>query len=178
MPYEPFSSDLPLPKNWKQSIKSAVIHTVSLAFKTITLALGHLSDSNHPPVRMAAQLKRLKMENAQLKEIMAIKDARMARLDPKRRPYYSPTERMQIMELKSITGMSNKQASEIFLISDITIASWKQRMDEQGPHALLQINHPVNKFPDFVRYIVKRLKAICPELGKKKIAQLLVVLLL
>ena len=46
MPYEPFSSDLPLPKNWKQSIKSAVIHTVSLAFKTITLALGHLSDSN------------------------------------------------------------------------------------------------------------------------------------
>lgn len=173
MPYEPFSSDLPLPKNWKQSIKSAVIHTVSLAFKTITLALGHLSDSNHPPVRMAAQLKRLKMENAQLKEIMAIKDARMARLDPKRRPYYSPTERMQIMELKSITGMSNKQASEIFLISDITIASWKQRMDEQGPHALLQINHPVNKFPDFVRYIVKRLKAICPELGKKKIAQLL-----
>jgi len=41
MPYEPFTSDLPLPKNWKQSIKSAVIHTVSLAFKTITLTLGH-----------------------------------------------------------------------------------------------------------------------------------------
>ena len=173
MPYEPFTSDLPLPKKWKQSIKSAVIHTISLAFKTITLTLGHLSDSNHPPVRMASQLKRLKMENAQLKEIMAIKDARMARLDSKRRPYYSPTERMQILELKSITGMSNKQAAELFLVSDITIASWKQRMDEQGPHALLQINHPVNKVPDFVRYIVKRLKVICPELGKKKIAQLL-----
>ncbi len=123
MPSESFTRDLPLPKSWKQSIKSAVIHTFSLAFKTITLALGHLSDSGHLPVRMAAQLKRLKMENVQLKEMMAIKDARMTRLDPKRRPYYSPTERMRILELKSITGMSNRQASEVFLVSDITIAS-------------------------------------------------------
>ncbi len=122
---------------------------------------------------MAAQLKRLKMENTQLKEMMAIKDARMIRLDPKRRPYYSPTERMRILELKSITGMSNKQTAEVFLVSDITIASWNKRVDEGGHNALLQLKYPVNKFPDFVRYIVKRLKVICPELGKKKIAQIL-----
>ncbi len=100
---------------------------------------------------MAAQLKRLKMENAQLKEMMAIKDARMNRLDPKHRPYYSPTERMRILELKSITGMSNKQAAEAFLVSDVTIASWNKRIDEEGHNALLQLKHPVNKFPDFVR---------------------------
>jgi len=94
------STDLPLPKNWKQSIKSAVIHTLSLAFKSITLTLGPLSKSNRLPVRMVTQLKRLKMENAQLKQ-------------------------------------------------------------------------PVNKFPDFVRYMVKRFKALCPDLGKKKIAQTL-----
>ena len=69
MPSEPFTEELPLPKAWKQSIKSAVICTLSLALKTITLALGHSSDSDHLPVRMAAQLKRLKMDNAQLKEI-------------------------------------------------------------------------------------------------------------
>jgi len=34
------STSLPLPKNWKQSIKSAVIHTLSLAFKSITLTLS------------------------------------------------------------------------------------------------------------------------------------------
>ncbi len=173
MPSEPFTEELPLPKAWKQSIKSAVICTLSLAFKTITLALGHLSDSNHPPVRMGAQLKRLKMENAQLKEMMAIKDARMSRLDPKRRPYYSPTELMRILESKSIAGMSIKQAAETFLVSDITIASWNKRIDEGGHRALLQLKHPVNKFPDFVRYIAKRPKAICPELGKKKITQIL-----
>lgn len=93
-----YPTDLPLPKNWKQSIKSAVIHTLSLAFKSITLTLSQLSENDHLPVRMAAQLKRLKMENAQLKKMMEIKDARMIRLDPKRRPYYSPTERMRILE--------------------------------------------------------------------------------
>ena len=101
MPSEPFTKELLLPKAWKQSIKSAVIYTLSLAFKTITLALGHLSDSDHLPVRMAAKLKRLEMENAQLKEMMEIKDARMIRLDPKRRPYYSPTERMRIVACRS-----------------------------------------------------------------------------
>ena len=59
MPSELFTKELSLPKGWKKSIKSAVIHTLSLAFKTITLALGHLSDSDHLPVRMSAQLKRL-----------------------------------------------------------------------------------------------------------------------
>ena len=38
---------------------------------------------------------------------------------------------------------------------------------------LLQIREPVNKFPDFVRYIVRRLKVLCPCMGKKRIAQFL-----
>ena len=170
---EPFTKELPLPKAWKQSIKSAVIHTLSLAFNAITLTLSQFSENDHLPIRIAAELKRLKMENAQLKEMMAIKDARMNRLDPKHRPYYSPTERMRILKLKSVTGMSNKQAAEAFLVSDVTIASWNKRIDEEGHDALLQLKHPINKFPDFVRYTAKRLKAICPELGKKKITQIL-----
>ncbi len=66
--------------------------------------VGRVTCGINLSVRMAAQLKRLKMENAQLKEMMGIKDARMIRLDPKRRPYYSPTERMRIFLLnKKIT---------------------------------------------------------------------------
>ena len=37
----------------------------------------------------------------------------------------------------------------------------------------MQLREPVNKFPDFVRHIVVRLKTLCPSLGKVKIAQLL-----
>ena len=53
------------------------------------------------------------------------------------------------------------------------IASWLKRVDEQGSNALVQLREPVNKFPDFVRYLVQQLKALCPMLGKVKIAQIL-----
>jgi len=48
-----------------------------------------------------------------------------------------------------------------------------KRVDEEGADALVQIREPVNKFRDFVRYAVQRLKSLCPSLGKAKIAELL-----
>jgi putative transposase len=48
-----------------------------------------------------------------------------------------------------------------------------KRVDEEGPDALVQLREPVNKFPDFVRYAVQRLKTLCPSMGKVKIAQTL-----
>ena len=56
-----------------------------------------------------------------------------------------------------------------FQITPATISSWSQRLDEEGPDALLQMPEPVNKFPDFVRRMVRRLKTLCPHMGKVKI---------
>jgi len=47
------------------------------------------------------------------------------------------------------------------------------RLDEEGPRAIVQTREPVNKFPEFVAYIVRRLKVLCPSMGKAKIAQVL-----
>ena len=54
-----------------------------------------------------------------------------------------------------------------------TITHWMRRLDESGPDALVQLPEPVNKFPDFVRYSVQRLKSLCPSMGKVKIAGVL-----
>jgi transposase InsO family protein len=48
-----------------------------------------------------------------------------------------------------------------------------KRIDEDGVNALVKTTSPVNCFPDFVRYIVQRLKVLCPTMGKKRIAQTL-----
>jgi putative transposase len=61
----------------------------------------------------------------------------------------------------------------VFLLTGATIRSWTKRADEEGPGALVQLRAPVNKFPDFVQYVVARLKVLCPTMGKMKIAQLL-----
>jgi len=47
------------------------------------------------------------------------------------------------------------------------------RLDEEGPRAIVQTPDPVNKFPEFVGYMVRRLKVLCPTMGRVKIAQVL-----
>jgi hypothetical protein len=46
-----------------------------------------------------------------------------------------------------------------------------KRIDEG--ESLVETPVPVNKYPDFVRYIVQRLRVLCPTMGKRKIAEVL-----
>jgi transposase InsO family protein len=48
-----------------------------------------------------------------------------------------------------------------------------RRLDEGGEAGLVQMNEPVNKFPEFVTYLVRYLKRTCPTLGKDRIAKML-----
>ena len=59
------------------------------------------------------------------------------------------------------------------MVDEQTLHSWIRRVDEQGERALIQTSMPVNKFPDFVRYLVRQLKALLPTMGKVRIAQIL-----
>ena len=97
----------------------------------------------------------------------------MALIAPQRRPHYPAIQRMSILELRAARGWSLQQTADTFLVTAATIASWMRRVDEQGPDALVQLREPVNRFPDFVRYAVQRLKTLCPTMGKVKIAQTL-----
>lgn len=80
---------------------------------------------------------------------------------------------MAILELRASRGWSLEQAAKVFLVTAETISSWVRRIDETGTEALVQTFEPVNKFPDLVRYLVQRLKVLCPSLGKQKLAQVL-----
>jgi len=164
--------DIPLPSGWPDSVRSAVIYVISLAHYAITCARGWAVNSINARVRLAADNDRFKQEIQLLREELRIKDARMAKIDPHRRPYYPPTERMAILEFKAARAWSLAQTAKAFLVKPATIASWLKRIDEDGD-TLVQLREPVNKFPDFVRYIVQRLKILCPSLGKRKIAQIL-----
>jgi transposase InsO family protein len=80
---------------------------------------------------------------------------------------------MAILELRAARGWFLKQTADTFLVTPATVTCWMKHIDEQGPDALLQLREPVNKFPDFVRYIVQRLKSLSPSMGKVKIAETL-----
>jgi len=165
--------ELPVPSSWAKSVKSAVLHVVCLAHYAIVSARGWAANSINARVRLSSDNDQLKQETQLLREELRIKDARLAKIDPRRRPYYPSAERMAILELKAARGWSLVQAARAFLVEPDTIAAWLKRIDENGSSALVQLGEPVNKFPDFVRHIVVRLKTLCPSLGNVKIAQLL-----
>ena len=162
-----------LPEDWQDGVKSAVLHTIALAHYAIVYAPAWAADSINARVRLAADNDRLHEECALLREELRIKDSRMAQIAPQRRPHYSPHERMAILELRAARGWSVKQTADALLITPATVTSWLKRIDSQGTNALLQLREPVNKFPDFVRYIVQRLKTLSPSMGKVKIAETL-----
>jgi len=110
---------------------------------------------------------------ALLREELRIKDARMERVPPRHRPHYSAIERLAILELRAARGWSASQTTERFFVTEATIASWMMRLDEHGSSALVRTPEPVNRFPDFVAYIVRRLKVLCPAMGTARIAAVL-----
>ena len=150
-----------------------MLHVIGLARYAMVYTRGWAADSVNARVRLKAECECLDAEVALLREEIRIKDCRMDRIAPHRRPYYPPTERLAILELKAARGWSLEQTARAFQVTAATIASWLKRLDEDGPHALVQQHQPVNRFPDFVRYVVARLKALCPAMGKVKIAQTL-----
>lgn len=168
-----FTSNLPLPKVRPKKIRAALLHVISLAHYSLLTARGYAADAINPRVQLQAEIDRLEQEVALLREELRNKDARMERIDPRRRPHYAPTERLAILTLKAARGWSQAQAARAFLLEAATIASWLKKVRENGEKALVQLPEPVNRFPDFVRAAVQRLKALCPSLGKVKIADLL-----
>jgi transposase InsO family protein len=162
-----------LPRVWRHSVRSSVLHVISLAQSAIAYTRGWAANCPNARIRLKAQLDRANQDNALLREQMRIKDARMAAIPPQRRPHYPPPERLAILELKAARGWSLEQTAKAFLVTAATVASWMKRLDEDGPDALVQLPVPVNKFPEFVRYVVQRLKTLCPTMGRVKIAQTL-----
>ena len=160
---------LPLPKHWPRRVRSAAVHAIALARLALTTARGQANSADHRTGRIA----RLTEELLLIKEEMRIKDARMKGIPAQRRPHYSPTERLAILELRAARGWSQAQTAAHMLVTPATIASWMSRLDEEGPAALVRMREPVNRFPDFVAHVVRSLKVLCPAMGKVRIAQFL-----
>ena len=164
---------IPLPTSWPSQVRLALVHVISLAQFSVTHARGWTANSLDARVRLTAERDRLQQEVTLLHEEIRIKDARIAQIEPRHRPHYAPSDRFAILLLRSARGWSLAQTARTFAVTAATIASWNQRLRENGDAALVQISEPVNKFPDFVRQAVQRLKSLCPSLGKVKIAEIL-----
>ena len=164
---------LPLPAGWPRRVRSAVVHAISLAHASMTATRGWAANSWNARLRLKEENDRLQQEIGLLRQELRIKDSRMAHIPAQRRPHYPPTERLAILELRAARGWSLAQTAARLLVTPATVAAWMGRLDEGGPDALVQIAQPVNRFPEFVGYLVRRLNVLCPAMGRVRIARVL-----
>jgi transposase-like protein len=165
--------DIQLPKGWPRFVRCAVVYVISMAQASLTITRSWAANSYNARIRLKAENDRLRQDLALLTEELRIKDSRTERIPAQRRPHYPPVERLAILELRAARGWSLAQTAARFQVTPVTIASRMTRLDEEGPSAIVQIREPVNKFPEFVAYVVRRLKVLCPTMGKAKIARVL-----
>ena len=158
-----------LPKGWPLIATESILHVIAMARLTILQASAWPSDCEGLGLR--AENARLEMENALLRQEVDIKDARMNRIPPHKRPHYTSSERLSILGIKATRGLSNVKLAKRFNVADATIQNWFRRMREGDD--LVSMPEKVTKYPDYLRFIVQQLKAFCPLLGKDKIADCL-----
>ncbi len=96
---------IPLPKAWTGHVRSAVLHVIGLAQFATAYTRSWSANSPNERMRLKAENDRLEAEIALLKEEIRIKDARLLRLDPRKRPQHPPMERMAILELRRCTEL-------------------------------------------------------------------------
>ncbi len=173
MTHLPSSISVPLPAQWPKNARLALLHAVSLAHLALTRTRSWCADSRVARVRLSSEADHLRQEVALLREEIRIKDARVALIPAAERPRYPPELRMAILALRSARRWSARRAAKAFLLTAPTIASWMERLDEEGQGALVRLPAPVNRFPDFVAVVVQQFRAVCPLLGKVRIAQML-----
>jgi len=169
----PPATIIPLPEAWPAHAKSAVIAAVGLARFGLLHVRGWAANSPLERARLRSENDRLRAEVQMLRRELEIKDRRMARIPPERRPHYLPEDRLGILALRAARGWSCAETARRFLVVDATIRLWTRRCDEDSPQALVRTPEPVNRFPECVTAIVQQLAVALPSAGKRRIADLL-----
>ena len=104
------------PRGWKKRVKRVLLNVLSLGRVCTAVLEAEDALGADPERRSRGRNAAILRENELLKEELRLKDMRMFRVPGRRRPHYSPTDRMAILEIRADRGWSTRAPS--FLISD------------------------------------------------------------
>jgi hypothetical protein len=150
-------------------VKSGILYAISLASVVLSHARGRAAGRR----RLRAQLEEATTEVSLLREELSIKDGRWERSRSRRRPHYTAVQRMRILQLRAARGWTLEKTVRVFLVDLHTLQIWMRRLDEHGERDVIQTVEPVNRYPDFVRNLVRQVKRLLPTMGCERMAQVL-----
>lgn len=132
-------------------------------------ALGHPC----PTVRVLAQRDHAHSDAVLLERELAIFRSHRQCRPAKRRPYYSPQERAEILRLMRLRGWSAKETAARFVVHPNTIRNWKKAQLKKHAADDAVGSPPWNRLHAGVRWLVHEIRSLCPErdFGTRTIAR-------
>jgi len=154
----------------------ALMKATRLLGLTCGIQLAEYRNSSEPLQIAFADLRRLALMARCYEAISQILSERWQKVPERRRPHYTPHLRFQILELKTLLGLSQKETAQLFAISRNTAARWEQEVaanpGEETVGSLVRPNPPVRRYADVVRHLVHTMR-VSGFGGCRQIAQTL-----
>lgn len=147
-------------------VEAKAVKALFKAYRCLALILGQrVAELRHSDDRyqqaVAAHQAGLVLI-AHLRDANRILGSRLARLPERRRPFYSPVERFQILSLKERMGLTNEEAAQLFRVSPGTISRWMSHADPESETvgSLVKPIPPVRRYDDATHHLVQSLAGI------------------
>jgi transposase-like protein len=136
------------PRDWKKHFLEALLQITYLAHTALMRSHAWALNSPVERIRLRGDNLRLTRDNELLREELAIKDARIARMAKGKAEQYTRIERLRILQLREAWSWTAKEAGDRFGVTAETINNWRNAARE-AEQTLLATREPVNKYPDF-----------------------------
>jgi len=132
----------------------AAAHLFGLA---IGVLLRQLRAMNDPLATALAQAKEAEFKAAAFARAASILAARFDKLPRKKRPFYTPAQRFQILELKNLLGWPTDSVARLFRVCTHTILNWDRHADPAANTvgATVRLTPPVTRLADVARNTVQ-----------------------
>jgi len=151
-----------------------LIDTAAIAIaQGYMLARARLTSHPSPVLRLAAVRDAIAWDAALLERELAVFRQERERIPAKQRPHYTPTHRLEILQIMRLRQWSAEDAARRFVLHPNAIRSWLKQLQTHGESSRLFADPVWNRLPDAVRWTVHQLRYLCPqpEYGTRTIAR-------
>jgi transposase InsO family protein len=91
--------------------------------------LRDLRGQNDPLAEAQARLKEADLQARLAWQIVEVLGARLDKIPDRHRPYFTPVQRFQILEIKSLLGWNRDLTARLFRVCSNTITNWEEHVD-------------------------------------------------
>ena len=141
-----------------------IIDSIAIAIaQGYILARARLTSHPSPVLRLAAARDAVAWDVALLERELAVFRQERERIPAKHRSHYTPTHRLEILQIMRLRQWSADDAATRFVLHPNTIRGWLKQLRTDGPSSHLFTGPVWNRIHDAVRWTVHQLRCLCPE---------------